>query len=524
VRDAASRLDALAVSELAMANTRLSVTGSRLLLVTRSSHMHQIFEEEREGGLWAHEPDGLLRHPRVLALLSGAGEARRGIDRMLEELNRRLVGIDLVLHTSATREMTRSRPGKLGAELLANIKEDWQAIEGLSASLGEATGLGVANADRARATWFLGLLRGQHGLQELLRARVRQLDEELERDHAVLGLYVESASAEARHLLREHIVTERGQNRIVLRATLQAMPHALEFHSERARSLLATAGSWREWRDLMSIFTEGFTASAQYEPLLAMAYLLGTLSRWQLAEQYAERALELAGREGGESPHEGLFFLALCKRKFNSSEQRHLEALEYLDRAEGCKRACVGDETFEDVRYVKEKGTHILALHLLRHARERRDGFVREAGPGCPSEGDGLAMLERAKELAGEDVSLRMQVLNNILYYRVETAQFGDRQRTQDDLAELERLLRSIDPDESSWPAAVLDTIAWTEWRLSAGEDATVRRRVVRRIRSALHSDELEQRERGRIEAHLRTVEEQVEGGRRRRTPRSGKR
>jgi hypothetical protein len=505
--DAASLLDAVALMLLKRANDALRDQNAELHLVTRSSAMHQLAERFGEDEIpW-------LRHPRIFSVLYTTDGLPPG--HALHKLQGRLDTVELFLNSVGMQELDSleqlPNPAFLKA-LLHKVQEDWKSSTALAASLATGThpGAPVPGADSRGAPRqpevvrrLFSLIRDRKQFRDLLFDRLGQVEATLEREHEIFGLALSSLDVEETDSIASRLAPEYYQNKSVLRTTSQGMPYSLQFYTDDARKLLsrleAEGGTYR-WENVLTFFREGFSADSDYERLLAMASILGVLSKWGIAEQYCARALEVATESGTEA-HEGHFFLAVCCRKHRTSVERHVRGLELLDRAAEIKRRWKRDPEETDPRYLKEKGTQLLLLHMyFSDAASRLD---------VPSAAEGLRLLHEAEKHCENDESLRLQILNNRLWYNLEVlgdTDAGSASHLYQDYRAVLALQESMQPDPETWPPSVVDTLVWARYRICGFRDADDAAEMVSMLEHAVNSHELEEKEKKRIRARLGVI------------------
>ena len=126
---------------------------------------------------------------------------------------------------------------------------------------------------------------------------------------------------------------------------------------------------------------------------------------------------------------------------------------------------------------------------------------VLEAGVPAPEVG--VKLLSEAEQRCRDDSSLMIQIINNRLYYFVETGQLHDRARLEEDYERLETLQREAEPDEAMWPPHVLDTLAWAQWVLFGAEARSERQRIIGRLERATQAPGITPTERHSRMRHL---------------------
>jgi tetratricopeptide (TPR) repeat protein len=261
------------------------------------------------------------------------------------------------------------------------------------------------------------------------------------------------------------------------------------------------------WEEALSFFKEGVKSNNRYESLLAMAYTLGSLGRWNLAEKYCEKAVIERINSSDTSVGEALFFLAYCMRKWRPSYERTKQALKNLDRARELNAKQRADEDYEEPRNFKERATQILEWFL----RSQRKGSHQWPSDGLPSVDEIDAMLQKALNLVADDELLKLQAINNICYFY---SSLDDNQHEKVTLEKLDELLDSLKffrKDENQWPASIVDTVIWARYRLGkenlSNDDLL---NMVNSLSSLLSERRLSKEDKQEIEVHLREIDSRI--------------
>ncbi len=504
---AQSRIDALAISALARGNQILKDKGERILLVTRSRTMHAIMEQEVQEGLWEQTGGNLLRHPRVFGLLSSVEGLPIG--EAIENLEARFRAVSSFVDLTTNGEFKRidlDKTGSFFSELLTRIQDEWRATESLAASAGGAylSEAGVPTSNEVgKIGSILRVIRDRSELRKMLSSRLEELSGELEKEHELLGFYVQSMKPSDRRFIRQNLEVERYKKKGVLKTSLQSMPYSLQFFSDSAQGLLGLLGKnrSRSWQSILDFFHLGFDGDANYEKLLAMALMLGALNRWRLAESYCRRARSLQLNDEWIPSFESAFFLALCKRKWDPSVARYLEALELLDSAAEDKRIWIGKSDYRDPRFLKEKAVHILLLNDLQ--RQTEDSSVETVSP---SDQDALGLLDEAEARVENDLELHLQIVNNRLFYKISVSPEDLHENLKEEYESLLKIIRSYENDQAEWPPFVKDTIAWAKFRIFGVTSTSEKDEILALFDDALTSPELSRDEFSLIKSHRRVV------------------
>lgn len=509
-----SLLDSIAIALVDRANQILNPSNMRLLLVTRSKHMLDAVEQEVRSGTLIRYQSSFLRHPRVLYLQAITNWWRREPLRqtLREELNlidlflKSATGLD-TLSASALAELEPQRKG---------ILQRWHWAEGLEASLATLH-LGIGRPAAEELLPLLRLFETSAALKEAVVKRLDEIGHYLEERHEFLGLCFQSMSPENQETLKGKLIPERfpketemvsedHPQKYVLRTSLDAFPYTFQLSLDAGSQLLEALGSVQQydWQDFLHLYRKGSWEVTDYERVLLIAFVLGTLGKWSLAELYCERALDLAKREQAASPHEGFFFQAICHRRWNLSPDRLRRGLELIDRAIETKRALRGFPTYCDPRYLKEQGTLILLLHM--EYADRIDASV-------PPVARAMELFSDAFDLSRDDVDLRIQIVNNRLYYYTEMGIRDDPTAVETEFHRLLSLQREVTEDESLWPAFVLDTAAWSQLVLFGAHREEEQHIILTRLQTAQARKEITARDRQRVREHLRRYQEWLGAG-----------
>jgi len=499
----ASNLDSIAIAMILSANQTLKDRNTKLLLASRSKNMRRVVAEELTNGSWPETIGNVIRHPRIFCAFYQLSEMSPAASK--KQLQTRLSTVRLFLDAADFPRRSKSRlvhNSTFLDTLLNRIKGDWRAAKGLSASLEHPAIVPneIAHDPSNRLRWVISLFQDREQFRNLLFARLNELGKALERDHELLGLFISSSINQKLNRPDENLLAEVFRHKYVLKSNLYTMPYSLQFYSQGALRLferLNAQSDENRWEDILNIFAEGFNSKSDYERILVMAYILGTINKWSLAETYAGRALELATREADIYPHEGLLFYAICKRKSHPSVARHFEAIDLVEQASMKKIQMKNDSSYKDPRYLREKGTHILQLHSY---------FKNELPPDCPSDQEGIRLLEESLALSENDMQLKIYCYNNLLFYSLSLKDIGNRAVVESYYHRLIELLHVYDPSRKKWPPLILDTIGWANWVLLGAKTSKEKETALQYLDEALGSDSLTEGERTSIESRRRSI------------------
>jgi hypothetical protein len=512
-----SYLDAVAVGLLKSANVALASNTERWRLISRSEHMHRIFDESQRSE-WQAAGGWPLRHPRCLAVIGlPQGSPRR---ETLQELQRVAESLAAV---SEAAEHCRSPAGdphdRLGQEVLERvemIKREWRHRLSLSSSLSEAdrrhseptAASRPRSAHDVRQTILaaLNLVWNSDQLSEKIRERIRDLTHSVVWGQDSLGLrMVASVGGNSAFIEGNLSVTDiedvsRFGRKSVARADLDRVPYALQFYTDFAKRLVAEGQEGKVgWVEILRALDEAALnkmtdVQVQYEALLAIAYMLAILAAWDLAEVYCKLACGEAAGARETKAHEALFLWAVCLRlnQPKVSPQRLREARRLLAEAAAAEPRSSAGRDFIDPRYLKEEA----ALVFTWHEKVRAGMPDWLASTDQPPASIGIDLSRRALAITQEQQvyqDLRIQLLNNLCYHYVGEYYYGgppaeeSRAQAEEYLAQFQNEQSALVKREELWSADYLDTVAWGHWVLR-GQELTQdeRQACMRRLELAM--------------------------------------
>ncbi|MEO1087093.1 MAG: hypothetical protein AAFY88_22890, partial [Acidobacteriota bacterium] len=409
----ANYLDAVALAQVAAFNRALESRGARLVLVSRSQTLVQTLE--------AVGVDAVpLRHPRTWSAFFRPlhGDAAAAYDEVEERRNALALFVASArqhLKRAAHRDADGAEPAVTERliERIERLVEEWLLGQRvlMSGHLGPG-GDGAGGREAQDVARLLELVADDSRIFEEVRTRI----EHLSRDHQYLGWVLQSGSERGREIIDTRLVLEGFDGKTVFSpSTADSIQYTIQFSSPNLRRALRRVDDrWLvRFDQLRSVLLEGLAEDDAYERLLAMAYTLGLLGRWQLAEKYAKAALdEAAAEEDAPGAHEGHFFLAVCARKYQRSRQRVDAGIARLGVALAEKRRHLGEPDYEDPRYLKEEATLLQVERSL--LRFHKDAEAPEAADRAVARIEGL--LLRAIERAQNDRYLLAQCYNGLCY------------------------------------------------------------------------------------------------------------
>ena len=504
----ASYVDATAIATLYAMNRELGdIDGSRFVIISRSTAMHSVFEVEYKEGLWDHAGGYVLRHPRTFAALYRrfANEDELRVDLTLRQLSHQ----DFL--RAAEPRIRRDEPlapdeADFFLDRIAAIRTDWHQTETLaSTGLIETAKLSRVEVQTKRQQLVLALkiLMNREAFEELVSRRVSELLVGIERQHDRLNFALQTNACEASEEAAMDVLPHTYDDKVVLRSTRYVLPYTLQFTSEELKTWAESLRSSSEvtWDKVGFVLDEGLRNDADYERLLAMSYLLANMDKWAAAEQFCERAILQPQIQLPRN--EGHYFIAICMRMHQESPDRYHQALEHLDIAQNTKRAWRKEPSYEDPRYVMEKGTQIyhwnkdVARHNHEHWKTRKPPRMIEA----------RNLWEKALKLVRNDRVLASALHNNLCFYYSEIGPF-DEQKMRYHLNHLVTTQMEMQPDMSKWNPLVLDTVAMARLRLHAiRPDVERLREIAGHLRNAMMQTDLIPKQRQTLEDNLEKIE-----------------
>jgi len=510
----ASYVDATAMAMLHAMNRELGESeGSRIVITSRSSAMHSVFEAEYRDGLWNDAGGYVLRHPRTFAALY-----RRFANE--EELR-----VDLTLRQLAHQDFLRAAEPRVRHDeplapdeadfflaRISAIRAAWHQTETLaSTGLIETAQLTRTKVQTKREQLVLALkiLMNREAFEELVSRRVSELLVGIERQHDRLNFALQTGTGDTTDDATLKVQPHTYDDKVVLRSTRYWLPYTLQFTSEELKSWADSLSSSCEvtWDKAGLVLDKGLRNDADYERLLAMAYLLANLDKWSAAEQFCERAI--LQPQIHLPRNEGHYFIAVCMRMHQESPERYHEALVHLDIAQNTKRAWRKEPGYEDPRYLTERGTQIYhwnidaSRHSQEHWKNRRPPRMVEARKSW----------EKALSLVRNDRGLTAQLHNNLCFYYSEIGPFEE-QKVRYHLNQLVFTQTEMQPDSSKWNPLVLDTVAMARLRLHAiRPDIERLRQVAAHLRNAMIHTDLLPKQRQTLEDNLEKIEKALDQG-----------
>jgi len=451
-KEGATFVDALALEYVKRANEELVRRGAdaRVLLVSRSSNIRALLQEEREAGLW---PSGdILRHPRTFAPL--AWHARRANENAIPKLRATKASLDLCRQSAELRllgqwdTLERGRSDTMLLDMVDGLKEQIMRLVEMGGGVNESRVVTAKEPTTENDILkLLAMIRNRDEFLNAVASRMADINAQVDREHELLGVMLHSEDGAAGEI---DVTGSRTECTVVPR--MVRVPYGLRFRTKSFLTWLdELRGTEVTQRDLLTLFMRAAAEAANhYETLLFMSYTLAIVGRYELANNYCVRALESATRHGHADRDEATFFHAFCLRVTARQPARLAEALALL--------APLARRSDPDPRFLIEQANIKLAWTL--NALQKNGAWTK----GAPTFEESVTLLNAAAGAARGDDRLLVSVFNNLCY--AYTQRFRHSRTTENAqlaASALERLvdaLNDFEPESDHWPARIKDTIA----------------------------------------------------------------
>lgn len=483
-RDMSSMLDGSALSLLLETNKRLIKKKEILLLVTRSGYMLQTTRSNSFEDSWNRLGGYPLRHPRYFyfkSLLKNKDQ-----DDWIGFLEKQLEAVDIFLDTMqelniSADEFNQEDLVKVNKELI-ELEEKWIEFRTLEISYSK-----IIDKKEINTTSFgtydiediITLLRDSQSLRDFLVTRIETLQELIGDRHEYLGPYYRGLQLEQEKNISPVFYAKEINNHYEITTKHKTYPYSFQLYTEVGKSIHGLFGPDKPigWIETLDILKDGLKHYQEFERVLVFAYILAVTNDWESAENYCKRALRDALPEDKSKTHEGYIFLSTCIRKQHSSISRYFEAIDHINKGIILKKSWKDDEKYIDYRFLKEKGTLYLEINLL---------FAKSTKRELPSAKEGLKILDEAYKLAVNDSTTRSHILNNKLYYKVNKIDEFDLPDIAESYSELEGYQILSNLNESNWEASILDTLAWSAYKIFGVSKSNIRKKIKDRFELAL--------------------------------------
>lgn len=448
---ATSKIDAVAIQMLYSIN-REWPSNQRLILITRSKFMHEIYKNEVEDKSGNWEDTGnyyLLRHPRVFGLILPAKLADSPYNRdylvnLLDRINRFLAECkscqleDMQIKASLQKQITE-------------IEEQWQKIQQFAVTLGSsAYNSPMEKRNLAKqAQIIMDGIRNQFHKGQLVRY-LESLYLELDENHEYLRLSLQGLPEPLKTIKVQ--ANHHGQMAISLNNLF--MPFRLYLESDAAIEKLrkVTARKVFSSHDFIDFLKQN-PEQEDNEICLVKAYVWGVMGRWDMAEAHCRMALSQENLSVNLT-NEIQYFLAVCISQQQASGDSLLEALRLIQDIQ------YQPDTPHHARYQIEYG--ILSLKLNTKGSS--------VGQDMPTGTGGLYTLNTHQKEIQSNAALWITVLKTKLDYFYILGDTNKIRNLKQEWDELEKTLINIEPNRENWPPSIVDAVAWGKWLLYADE------------------------------------------------------
>jgi tetratricopeptide (TPR) repeat protein len=324
---------------------------------------------------------------------------------------------------------------------------------------------------------LLAMLRNQNEVLNAVAERMGEINRQVDRVHELVGVLMQSESA----IGQELAVTRPSQGVRSVIPRMGRLPYSLRFRTERFLELLDELRKKPaiDESDILDLFTRATEQTADhYETLLFMAYILGLLGQYELADQYCQRALQSAERHQQHDTREARFFHVVCTRALAAGPKQYQDAIALLDEL---------TSQSPDPRYLAEHGN----IRLIWSERALKSPLWRQS---APSPAAAVEWLERALAQVGDDRRLLASIQNSLSYAWTciydQSPSDEARRRSNGLLVDLISTLTSIESNPDNWPLRIKDTIARGILTLNARDyPPEFLRQIIDGLRADLESD-----------------------------------
>lgn len=491
-RASSTELDAAAMNLIYYVNQRLS-PDTRLVLITRSTSMQQLYQQEFDAGLWTDAGDyPLLRHPRAFSNVLSA--TQMGSSDNVQDLLVLSEAIGFFLDSYKTWKPNEAVNEETLMKQITIIKQTWRNIQKtafpLVATSSSAEGdTKVESARQARR--IIAYAKNHQDVRQKIVKILDDLFSSIDFSYDLLELELQ-APQNLLEISNDH-------SKFTIHSSYFFNPYQVNFRTEAGKKILnqLSGKAFIQTRDVISAFRLAFEQGKEekkerrnedYDRSLAMAYILGSLiNQWEIAEKYCLRAIKV-GERTNTSTHEALYYQAICKRQIQtdssnnvSREETFGEILNLLDKAIALASKYVDDRTI--ARYWIEKGITILSFHA--------GSLNTEPSETLPNATEALNILAEWDKKLGDQLPLRLFTLRAELDYIVGDKRFRELPRLQEKFLLLEKQLMQSAGQSSEWPPYIVDLIFWGKSVFSPYEnkDIVYYRRLVKRLREANESE-----------------------------------
>ena len=488
--------DSEAISLIININKNIITKASKLKLISRSEATRKILDDRKEK-IFNNIDLDIIRIPILMGIVCrDNGQITKENIKILNNLREK---ISVFLKTiNGYKDFFNEELEDKFSDLAEDVIDEWNNIVYLlttqttsSENILETDHNKIHEDYRIIAEAILSQDKFYNAINQLIHESIQKIETTFES----LGFLIQSLNYDQSKSIRNDFTEEyiSDQNKLILKTNISSMPYTLQFYSPNSMrfSELLLDNINYSWSDVIEFLNTGFSQESNYEKLLGMAYLLGRIDKWKIAESYARRSIKEQTRT--PPPFEGYFFLAYCMRRYNSTYERLIQGIDYIEKAIKLKMICEGEDYKGDPRYLKEKATLILSTYQ-DYKKIIKDNFY--------SPDDAIRLLEDAFDICEDDIFLRIQILNNHIYYKVHEEKIKD-------LKKIDQLFKKMKSEINSGisildlPSEIMDTIACTIYTLSPDNI----KEPLDLLESALNKLGSSEQTKSIIKKHINTIE-----------------
>lgn len=407
-------IDGIAVAQLQAINRDPRATRSTVL-VTRSETMRRILSDRPSDSEAANAFDKatdrvFVVHPRVLGsylVAERSGASAREIIENRYWLSRETMSL-FDRHSFEDRDSYDLR------SMIKKVRDLWAEVDDVSivqsiwSEKGSTAQLAKAGKDTLKAV--RDVISGQKTVRNLLSERGSDVANELSLNNAMIAAVgvIEYGQAEPHPMVdvRQKTVIQADRPSLTVRAASRLMQYSLQLYKPEF------ATYWRQTEGnalaALSQFVKAQMPGTGYERLLGTGYTLAAVGSWEVAYQFFNLAVTFDSQNEDLPRHEAYYFRALARRYASEKVSPAAIQLSFtdLEMALADKRRLRG-EGYIDPRYYCEIGV------LLAQARQCNFKVTST----LLDTRDPVTVWRRALREVIDDKALRVQLLNNIVYY-----------------------------------------------------------------------------------------------------------
>lgn len=505
--DTTSRIDALAIGYVVHANDLIASQSAadsnrHLVLVTRSEHLLASVAEYAEE-VQNHRILQFFRRPRAYsAVMLQPGS---NFIELLANLRQRRTALQLVVRGMASStDDDIGRTEETAAGRITELEHLWRSAVNLMVASSdwelETTG---SSSDTSKV---LVMLRSRFELNSLISDAATRLAADINVNNALLGGLDPNQGRESSQAQFEQTEARSNDRMVFIWSSLTPLTLGLYFYNpavrqartqgrsgERAlrqllRGIPTSTGTVSNWSLDGDDDSAAVNRTALVETCLAASFLEAMEDRWEVAETYAELAVNWS-RELDPTPrHEALYMRAVCRRRAADPDMDRLrKGFDDLAGALDERRRAERRSELEDARYIFEEGVHHFSW--WEHIDRKLDGGEVESYTATtdprgevPSRlGKAISLFDRAKDVLDREIDSflrhgrpdvlpqsltrqQLDIANARCYTRIQA---GIRDGTAiRSLSDLRRAIEACRWDEETMPLSILDTLCWALFQL----------------------------------------------------------